>query len=166
MIITSPNICRGFMLCSGYASGGTQYQYTDAEFSENGKFVQLFYGVEGTGKALDENGNEVFGLRKGGLYDFRDYYNKPLTCEFTSPSASWITINPLPANNFFTGEVLKAGEHTVVGENNKEKNIICVRGSITINDKQFKEQNYARVLHGKTAQISIPFNCEALLIVR
>jgi len=166
MIISNYSPCKGFVLFCCYTSNGTLYNYTENEIKEDGKFSQLLYVIDGTGQAVDENDNVIFNLKKGELYDFKECQKSKVIFKYSSPTLIWVSINPIPTKKYFTGQVLRSGNHIINGDINKEQNIICIKGNMTINDKQFKELNYATIKSDKVANITIPSGSEAILITR
>jgi hypothetical protein len=149
-------LCKGFAICKGHITSNETYNYGLDETTKDTKFSQILYILDGVGgAAFDHEGNKITDMEFGKAYDFKEYYGKEYLIKSYDTGGTWIAINPVPASKVFIHELLnKNTNKTIVGT--KEENIIiCLEGSITINDKVLNQLQYARVLDGKTAEISI-----------
>ena len=158
-LISSLHICKGFAMCRGHITANDQYEYTERETSEDTRFSQIFYLLEGSGIAPDGNF-----YKDKLLMDMRDYFQKQYKFIAGNNGATWLCINPIPANKFFDAEILNTPT-TIVGDG-REHIIICAKGTIFANDKELKQFNYVRVLNEKTANISFSEDSEAIYLKR
>jgi hypothetical protein len=130
---------------------------------KDGTFSQVNYCIFGKCDLYDSSDNLVDEIVEGDSYDGTEYYGKGYKC--VTPEnigGSWFSINPLPATKIYDFEVLGEDEtRTIVGDG-IERTIICVTGSMTVNDKMLTEKQYARILNGKTANITIAKGSKAI----
>lgn len=161
-MVTSTILCKGFALCRGRMTMNDTFYYTKDITSEDSKFSQIMYLLEGGG--MTPLGPAAFDTNK--LVDFRDFYNKEYSLSCDERGATWVCINPIPADNFYDASLLVGNnKYTIEPDQDKEQIILCVENYITINDKIFNQFNYARILN-KSANISIPGDSEAIFLSR
>ena len=159
-------VCKGFALCRGSITADDFYEYTYNDTSTDAKFSQIFFLEEGSGELQNSDGTVYGSSLVSGVWDLREFYKKIYRFVPYEKGAKWICINPIPSNKFFNIEHLKAGtERTIIG-NDKLEIILCLRGSLNINDKVFNQYNYARILKGKEAIIKVNDDSEALYMYR
>ena len=159
----APIICRGFVLCIGHISADHTFVVTPEDTMKDGTFSQVNYCIFGKCDLYDSSDNLVDEIVEGDSYDGTEYYGKGYKC--VTPEnigGSWFSINPLPATKIYDFEVLGEDDtRTIVGDG-IERTIICVTGSMTVNDKTLTEKQYARILNGKTANITIAKGSKAI----
>lgn len=159
-------VCKGFALCRGSITADDYYEYTYLDTSTDAKFSQIFYLEEGSGELQNSDGTVYGNSLVSGVWDLREFYKKIYRFVPYEKGAKWICINPIPSNKFFNIEHLKSGtERTIIG-NDKLEIILCLRGSLNINDKVFNQYNYARILKDKEAIIKVNEDSEALYMYR
>lgn len=160
-------ICRGFALCRGYITPNDSHEYSHSDTSTNARFSQIFYLTRGGGK-LYKYDNTIYGESDTpNIWDLREFYKEPYILASGDKGAEWICINPIPANKFFDFELLSTGtKKTIYGNKEKEQSIICLKGTLLINDKVFNKYNYTRILDGKIADITVNNDSEALYLFR
>jgi hypothetical protein len=185
--IASTVLCKGFALCRGFITPNDVYNYDPADADVATRYTQIFYLIEGSGSLYSgqtfvgeyngTNSNVIDSykdtfdqyVQKGDrslLIDLRFVKGQPFSFQSGNNGAGWLCINPVPADGLFTPELLKSNtSRTIVGDGN-EHIVMCAKGSITINDKTFNQFNYARVLEGKTANIVVPSESEAIYLTR
>ena len=186
-LIASNILCKGFALCRGFITPHDTYNYSPEDANVDTRYTQIFYLLEGNGHLKYNNdvvmsySDGVFTLNpsyknevenfinvKGSTFmaDLRGFKGRPFSFVSGDKGAGWICINPVPASKPFDSSLILGGTtKTIVGDG-KEHVVMCVRGSININDKSFNIFNYARVLEGKTAEIVVPSDSEALYLTR
>jgi hypothetical protein len=161
-MVSSTILCKGFALCRGRMTKNDTFNYTKEITSEDAKFSQIMYLLEGGG--MTPLGPAAFDNNK--LVDFRDFYKKEYSLSCDERGATWICINPIPADNFFDVTLLEGGNnYTFEPDINKEQIILCVENYITINNKIFNQFNYTRIID-KNATVNIPDSSEALFLSR
>jgi len=165
LIVNDPIICKGFVYCTGHCTDGDSLKAKTEDWKDDGKFTQIFYVAQGSGKLYDETGLLKFELKEHNLYDFKDLYNRYFRVEASNKSCTWIGINPVPASRFFKAE-LKKENFVVEGEEGKENIIICVKNNIIIENKNLNELNYSRIKYGKKVTVEVPKNSHAIYLVR
>jgi len=185
--IASNILCKGFALCRGSITPNDNYNYSPEDDNVDARYTQIFYLLEGNGHLKVENDiigwydnnivtmnpecdseirNHVFNNGATCLVDLKVFKGKPFGFISGDKGASWICINPIPANKPFDCDlILGETSKTIVGDG-KEHIVMCARGSIFINDKPFNIFNYARVLKGKTAEVVVPSGSEAIYLTR
>ena len=159
-------VCKGFALCRGSITANDFYEYTYHDTSTDAKFSQIFYLEEGSGELQLSDGSVYGNSLTSGIWDLREFYKKVYKFVSYEKGAKWICINPIPSNKFFDIELLKSNtEKTIIGDD-KLQIILCLRGSLNINDKVFSQYNYARILRDKQAVIKVNQDSEALYMYR
>lgn len=148
-------MCKGFAICRGTMTAGETYSFTSANTSADGIFSQLGYCASGSAILYDMDGNYKLKFETGKLYDVRDFYNKDFYITAEENGGTWICINPTPANKFYKGSILEPDTVRTIKGSEKEQVVLCLSGKITINDKSLNQFQYARILKGKTAKISV-----------
>jgi hypothetical protein len=164
-LISSIVVCKGFALCRGHITSNDWFEFGPLESSTDTKYSQIFTLLEGGGRLFDSANNELGESNTTGTWDLRTLYGKSYKFVAGPHGATWSCINPIPADKFFDFEVKKEGEFVYEG-NDKEQIIFCLRGNITVNDKSLEQFKYVRVLNGKTANLTIPKDSEALYMTR
>lgn len=156
-------LCKGFVMCRGRMTGNSNYSYNKEVTSRDSKFSQVYYLLEGGG--IGPLG--YMSTENTRFFDFRNYYNSDYELTSDERGITWLCINPIPANNFFDAKLLLEKEQYIFeGKQDKEQIIICVKNHITINDNLLHLFKYTRILPGKTANIHIADNSEALYLSR
>jgi hypothetical protein len=148
------SICKGFAICKGHMTGNEVYEYSAEDAKKDTVYSQILFGVNGTGAAYDSNGNKITDINANVLYDFKEYYGKKYSIRAFENGGTWICINPIPANKFYTQKIL-TNDTTIVGDGH-EHVLICLFGSIVVNEKTLNQLQYARIFKDKTANIIIP----------
>lgn len=186
-LIASLVLCKGFALCRGFITPNDSYNYDASETNVDTRFSQIFYMIEGGGTLNCEgkvigsnvNGNQyvdpewrdaynekVQMSSNSMLIDLRDFYGKSYNFVAGEYGAGWLCINPIPSEKFFTPSLIRAGETKTIEGDGKEHIVMCAKGTITANDKSLNQFNYTRVLNGKTANIVVPSDSEAIYLTR
>lgn len=148
-------MCKGFAICRGMMTAGETYSFTSANTSSDGIFSQLGYCVSGSAILYDSEGTAKIKFETGNLYDVRDYYGKDFNIVAEENGGTWICINPTPASKFYTGVLLKENTTKTIKGTDKEQVVMCLNGEIVVNDKTLKQFQYARILKGKTAKLTL-----------
>ena len=162
--IASNVLCKGFVLCSGNISPNDEYHYNPADSTVDAKYTQIFYLIEGNGTLFKEDSfvgqfdgssftvsnnyqyykdHNVIEGNKSALVDLRFLKGSSFNFKAGDRGASWICINPIPALKPFDCDLLS--NDFIINGDRKERIVVCSKGSITINDKQLKQYNYARI---------------------
>jgi hypothetical protein len=184
--IASNVLCKGFAICRGFITPHDNYFYNPEDAFVDTKYTQIFYLIEGNGY-LSYNNDKVMTYDNGSLsinpsyrevidghlktgstlmIDLRNYRGEAFSFVSGDKGAGWICINPIPAGKLFDSSLILGGTtRTIIGDG-REHVIICAKGSITINGNPLNIFNYARVLEGKTAEIVIPSDSEAIYLTR
>lgn len=163
-LISTLSVCKGFAMCRGHITSNDFYEYTQEDVSSDARFSQIFYLLEGSGTVYNSDGSLHDKSDVSNAWDIRYFYKKPYKFVAGDRGATWICINPIPADKFFDMELIK--QSTSIEGTEEEQNIICVKGTAIINDKQLKQFNYARIPNGKVANITVPEGSELLYIKR
>jgi hypothetical protein len=186
-LMASLVLCKGFALCRGFITPNDTYSYDASETNVDTRFSQIFYMIDGggtlnsSGKVIGSNINgsqyvdpdwqsnyndKVQMTSNSMLVDLRDFYGKSYNFVAGDRGAGWLCINPIPSGSFFSSSLLTAGTtRTIIGDGN-EHIVMCAKGTITANDKPLNQFNYTRVLNGKTANIVVPSDSEAIYLTR
>ena len=152
--------CRSFMLCVGSMSPNDSLEYTNTGL---GMVNHLMYMHTGSGAVKTQNGLTI-SLEEGNVYDLSSYANTPLTYESGLNGAHYLIVDPLPNDKLYDYELLKgSAQKTIVG-NDTEQVILCVYGTASCNGKNISETQYARVLSGKTVDITVPDNSAVIIL--
>ncbi len=159
-------VCKGFAMCRGHMTSNETYSYTQEDTQNDAKFSQIIYVIEGSGILFDHDNNRVRSSGSNEVNDLREFYGKPYKFISGSKGATWICINPFPADKFFDVRLIKQNLNEIIVGSEKENVIVCVKGSITINDKKIEQFKYARILNDKTANIVIDSDSSALHLTR
>jgi len=159
-------ICKGFALCRGHMTPGDSYSYTKDDTTQDARFSQVFYLVEGGGIMYDGIGREHGRSDASDVWDFREYYGKSYRFLAGTSGATWLCVNPLPSNKFFNVELIRENNNKTIVGDGAEHIILCAKGNLTINDKSLSQFNYSRILNGKTAEVNVPAGSEALYLSR
>ena len=140
------------------------YSYSAANTTTDGVYSQIMYCVAGSAELYDENNNKVRELTvpKDIIIDFRDFYNKPYYFKAGQNGASWLCINPVPANKFYTATTINSNDKITINGSDREQVIYCVEGNVNVNDKNLKQFQYARVLNGQVANVHVDIDSTAL----
>jgi hypothetical protein len=152
--IDNVSICKGFAICKGHMTGGEVYAYSAEDARNDAVYSQLLFGVNGSGAAYDADGNKIIDIFPNTVYDFKEYYGKGYSIRALENGGTWICINPIPASKMYSYELL-TGNTNIVGDGS-EHVLICIIGSISVNEKTLKQLQYARILKDKIANIVIP----------
>jgi hypothetical protein len=185
--IASTVLCKGFALCRGFITPNDSYNYSPDDANIDTRFTQVFYMIEGSG-SIHLNNNFVGQFNSGSsnvVPEYQQYYdqyvkrgNSSLLIDlrgfqgsafnFTSGNngAGWLCINPVPADKLFDCDLIRGNTNTTITGDGREHIVMCAKGNITINGKKFEQFNYARVLEGKTADIVVPSDSEAIYLTR
>ena len=113
-LIGSLVLCKGFALCRGHITENDTYTYTMEDTSNNTKFSQIIYTLEGGGELYDEDGKAV---RKSGpreVNDLREFYKKPYSYMAGQNGATWVCINPFPVDKFFDVKLIPGSTKSVM----------------------------------------------------
>lgn len=185
--IASTVLCKGFALCRGFITPNDSYNYSPEDSNIDTRYTQIFYMIEGSGSIkLNNNFVGSFDNNYSNVVpEYQDHYNTYVkqgatsllidlrimqgsAFSFTSgeKGAGWLCINPVPTDKLFDCDLILGGTSKTITGDGKEHIIMCAKGSITINDKTFSQFNYARVLEGKTANIVVPSDSEAIYLTR
>ena len=159
-------VCKGFAQCRGFITPNDSFEYSLNDTTSDAKFSQIFCLLEGGGIMYNSDGSEYGRSDTTIALDLRDYYGKTYKFVAGDKGAAWLCINPIPADNFFSFELKKSNSNFTITGDGKEHIILCTKGTISINDKELKQFNYSRILNGKTADIVIPSESEALYLTR
>ena len=159
-------LCKGFAQCRGHITSNDSFEFTLEDTIEDSKFSQIFCLLEGGGAMYDSNGNQVGNSSGYNVWDLREFYGKTYKFVAGQHGATWLCINPIPANKFFSFELKRSNtEFDMIGDD-KDQIILCTKGNILVNDKSLNIFNYARVWTGKSAHVKIPHNSEAIYLTR
>lgn len=186
--IASTTICKGFALCRGFITPSDKFNYDPADANVDTRYTQISYLSPGMGTFY--RGNDPVCSFDGTNYtvsnDYKDWYTnnvqigdnqsalmnidafKGTFCSFEAGplGCEWTCINPIPNDKPFTPTLLKQNTNMTIQGDGNTHIILSVKGSITINNKNINQYNYARVLEGKTADVVIPSGSEAIYLTR
>ena len=165
-LVSNLELCKGFAVCRGHITANDTYIYSIDDASTDTKFSQIFYMLEGSGTAYNEDGSVYGSSNNPGVWDLRSMHQKSYKFTAGEHGATWLCINPIPANNFFNLEILKQGSSKTIQGDGKEHIVMCGKGVITANDVELKQFKYTRVLNGKTINFNIPDGSEAIYLTR
>lgn len=159
-------VCKGFAQCRGFITPNDSFEYTVNDTTADSKFSQIICLLEGSGVMYNSDGSEYGRSDAPNVWDLRQYFGKTYKLVAGNKGATWLCINPIPADKFFSFELKRSNSNfTIIGDG-REHVILCLRGTLNINDKELKQFNYSRILNGKTANIVIPSESEALYLTR
>jgi hypothetical protein len=159
-------MCKGFAQCRGFITPNDSFEYSLDDTTSDAKFSQIFCLLEGGGIMYNEDGTEYGRSDISNAWDLREFHGKRYKFVSGNKGAAWLCINPIPADKFFSFELKRAGSTFEVNGDGKEHIILCIKGTLNINDKELKQFNYSRILNGKTAHVVIPSESEALYLTR
>jgi hypothetical protein len=157
-------VCKGFAQCRGFITPNDSFEYTISDTTTDSKFSQIFCLLEGGGVMYNSDGSEYGRLND--VWDLREYFGKTYKFVAGDKGAAWLCINPIPADKFFSFELKRSNTNFTIEGDGKEHIILCTKGTLNINDKELKQFNYSRILNGKTANIVIPGESEAIYLTR
>jgi hypothetical protein len=159
-------LCKGFAQCRGHITSNDSFALTQEDTSTDTKFSQIFCLLEGGGSIYDDKGIELGSSFDYNAWDLRSLHGKTYSFKAGPHGATWLCINPIPADKFFNFELKRSGtEFDMIG-NDSDQIILCTKGNIFVNDKNLNIFNYARVWTGKSAHVKIPHNSEAIYLTR
>jgi hypothetical protein len=162
-VLTTNQICKGFVICIGHMTANETYSFTTADTTKNGGYSQLGYCLEGSANVLDSNGNVTDTYSAGNLYDLKKHYNTAFSYTINSEvGGTWFCINPVPATKIYDGTLLTENTTTSYTGDGVESVVVCVNGTVTVNDKTLQNQNYVRILNGQTANVTVGAGSVAL----
>lgn len=185
--IASTVLCKGFALCRGFITPNDVYNYDPSDSNIDTRYTQIFYLIEGSGSLYsketyigDYNGNNSSVIdeykqqydqyvQKGDtslLIDLRVFKGSHFSFRSGDKGAGWLCINPVPSDKLFVPQLIKSNTSTTIVGDQNEHIVMCAKGNITINGITFNQFNYARVLEGKTAEIVVPSDSEAIYLTR
>jgi len=155
-VLSTAEICKGFAICVGHITANDEFVFTVEETTGNGVFSQLGYCIEGYADLIDSDGKVIQELSGGNLYDFRDYYSTSYKMRTNSTtSGTWFCINPILATKIYDATLLKENTTKTYTGDGVENVIVCVTGTVKVNDKVLESKNYVRVLNGKIANVTV-----------
>lgn len=167
MIIESTTaLCKGFAICTGHITANDTYQYSLEDTTTDTKYSQIFYLFDGGGIMYDDNDNEYGRSDVSNAWDLREFHRKKYKFVSGNKGATWVCINPVPANKFFDMELVKSNSQKTIAGDGKEHIILCLKGIITVNGNELTSLKYSRILNGKVADVVVPSGSEAMYLTR
>jgi len=166
-LIGSFAVCKGFAMCRGHMTSNETYSYTREDTKDSTRFSQIIYLIEGAGTLFNQDNIATQNGVADEVYDLRDHYGK--SYKFITDKnigATWICINPFPANKFFDVKIIKQNTKKTIIGNEKENVIVCVRGHINVNSNLLEQFKYVRISNDKIGEIDVPADSTAIYLTR
>ena len=166
MILNNAINAGNFVYCMANFSPNESHTYQNIG---NGHFHQFLYVVSGRAEETieDQDGNVVLfddSDREGELVDMTELKGTVHKTKTTDTSISFITFNPVPDTRQLAVEILKGpSQHTVTAESSR-KTIVCITGTIKVNDKELSTLQHAKIFPGKTVEITMPENTVCAIV--
>jgi len=158
MILNNAVNAGGFIYCM---ASFTPWEFNEYHNIGDGHYHQWCYIINGWGKSelKDLDGNVLRTVeektRPNDLIDLtpaKDLLH--CTTVFDSP-LSMILFNPIPDTRNIQVEIVKNGTKTITATDVRTT-AVCITGPVTINDKQLKSLQHAKIFPGKTAEVTVP----------
>ena len=159
-------VCKGFAQCRGFITPNDSFEYTVNDTTTDSRFSQIFCLLEGGGIMYNADGSEYGRSDVSNAWDLREFFGKTYKFVAGDKGATWLCINPMPADKFFSFELKRSDTSFTIEGDGKEHILLCTKGTLNINDNTLKQFNYSRILNGKTANVVIPSESEALYLTR
>lgn len=150
-------LCKGFAICTGYITENDKLLVTVEDLKRDGNFSQIGYCEVGGATLYDINDNKVIDCEADNFYDLRDLYHKGGYYYTTDKGTggSWFLINPIPSVKIYDAKLMREGDSKTVLGDDIERTVICVKGTVVINDKVLQSKQYSRILKDKMASFTV-----------
>jgi len=167
MILNNAINAGGFIYCMTYIGPHESGVYQNIG---NGHYHQYFYIIEGSATAIireseDSEPVEINDTKQPGtLVDQRHNHGKWTSVITKDESISLMFFNPIPDTRDLKVEILKGpGTHTITAVDQR-KTIVCITGPIQANDKSLASLQHAKILPGKTVELTLPENTVCAIV--
>lgn len=150
-------LCKGFALCIGYVTEDDSVSINVEHLKRDGNFSQIGYCEIGGATLYDLSGNKIMECNSDTFYDMRDLYHKGGYQYKTNlgTGGSWFGINPIPSIKIYDAVLLREGDTDSILGDGIERTIICVKGTVKVNDKTLQPKQYSRILKDKMATYTL-----------
>ena len=150
--------CEDFTLCVNIGENG----YVLAEHP-NERYTIFYYALYGSGKFGKIFESEYILIESKKLVDVQDYVNSEVIFH-AHEDFCLIGFNTMNKNIHWNARILD--KNTKVVKENKKSILICLDGSMIVNDKKFKRYNYASLVVGKEYDIEIDQDSTAVIFTQ
>jgi hypothetical protein len=168
MINTVTNV-GPFAYCSIYQFPHTSITYFN---DGDGHYHQAVYIVDGEAEVEvrdsdDESTKPAYiqgNDSAGSLIDetaSRGKYVKTITKDV---GLMMVTFNPIPSTRELDIEIVKGSKTREITTVDNRITVVCLTGTVTINDKELVNLQYAKILPGKTVTLTLPKNSICALV--
>ena len=150
--------CEDFTLCVNIGENG----YVLAEHP-NERYTIFYYALYGSGKFGKIFESEHILIESKKLVDVRDYVNSEVIFQ-AHEDFCLIGFNTMNKNIHWNARILD--KNTKAVKENKKSILICLDGSMIVNDNKFKRYNYASLVVGKEYDIEIDQDSTAVIFTQ
>ena len=151
-------ICEDFTLCVNIGERG----YVLAEHPDE-RYTIFYYALYGSGKIGKIFESDYILIESKNLTDVREYINSEVIFH-AHEDFCLIGFNTMNKNIHWNARILD--KNTKVVKENKKSILICLDGSMIVNDKKFKRYNYASLVVGKEYNIEIDQDSMAVIFTQ
>ena len=160
MINTVTNV-GPFAYCSTYQFPHTSITYLN---EGDGHYHQAIYIVDGSAtaevrKSADLSADPIYVQGEddsGELIDATASAGRYVTTVTKDTGIMMVTFNPIPATRELDIEIVKGPLTKEITAIDNRITVVCLLGPITINDKELVTLQYAKILTGKTIELTLP----------
>ena len=159
----------GFIYCTTYYGPHTTSTY----YNENdGHYHQWLYIVEGAAKGEVRNSENILetplltdtGYTPGTLLDVSHTKGKYVTTITNDIGLSIMMFNPIPTTRDLNIELVKGTTTKTITAGDNRITLVCILGTITVNDKIVESLQHVKIFPGKTVTISLPQHTVCALV--
>lgn len=133
--------------------------------SGDGSTTQFFYVTHGTATFGPSGKVQTYTLTANNIIDIEDLMGTPLTGSTDGSSASWVSINPIPATRRFDYTLIRNDTPVTLTGSKSESIVVALVGSLIANGHLVSEHKFARIPVDKTVEIYASVGSVGVLLV-
>ena len=153
--------CRSFSICYGVMGPN---ELMSSNYSTTGARNLAVYLYQGSANIVSYD-QKVYECTQGNLTDLQSISSGMVTYQTKDSGAVWVCINNNQRLKEFNFELLNtATTKTIIGSD-KETYLVCIEKTILCNNKNIVVNSYANIRQGFQAEIVIPENSIAILMI-